>query len=711
MKSSVDFLTRRLLACVVCSVFAVSVVWAERVSQEDAAVVANNFMNVASASTGAQKAPAKRMVLKSCAPVQAAENQYYIYENASGEGWVMVAANDAVRPILAYSETGHFRTDNMPRNIKGWLQGYDKQIKYVAAHRAAASEEVQREWTRLRSSARATAATPVVAPLIETGWNQDAPYWNLCPTKDEQHCYTGCVATSMAQVMKYWEWPKQGIGSHTIPGTTYSANFGATTYDWANMKNSYSGSSTAAQKTAVATLMYHCGVAVEMEYGTADEGGSGAYSIDWNGYWSSQGIMCAETALKQFFGYNSTVVGYYRDGSPEDDMRSWTKSEWIAMLKEELDAARPIMYAGVGFEVEYNEQEHQNDTSYYGHSFVCDGYDSDDYFHFNWGWSNWGDGYYEVDALAPTETGAGAGNGEYNLQQDVIVGIQPPVAADTVEVVWMVGNTPFETTESYYNKYVLPSATPAACDNKEFVGWCTTANYSSETTAPAFVKNGDALTADTCYAVFATLTQSQQAEVSDVLTREVTGVAAKAEYVSWSGKTVTSDAVYAGKSAGDKGAIQIRTKNNDSGIITTASGGKLKKVTVAWNTGTTSGRTLDIYGKNSAYSAATDLYEQSTQGTKLGSIAFGSGTELTITGDYTYVGLRSKDGAMYFDSITITWEGAGMSYSGYTTECGDSPQDVENVATKPSAVKMLRDGQMVIIRGNAVYSITGARIE
>ena len=391
--------------------------WAERVSVEDAAVVANNFMNVAPAKSAAKRMPAKRMVLKAAAATQAEEPQYYIYENANGEGWVMVAANDVVRPILAYSHTGSFRTDNMPANIKSWLNGYKKQIAYSAQHATQADAKVQREWLRLRSGARRTTATPVVAPLIKTGWDQDTPYWNLCPTKNDKHCYTGCVATAMAQVMKYWEWPKQGIGSHTIPETSYSANFGATIYDWANMKNSYSGSSTAAQKTAVATLMYHCGVAADMEYGTNS---SGAYTIDWNGYWSSRGVMCAETALKQFFGYKSTVVGYYRDGSPEDDMRSWTRSEWIAMLKEELDAARPIMYAGSGC-----DDPNDNNTCY-GHSFICDGYDSDDYFHFNWGWSNWGDGYYDVDALAPTETGAGAGNGEYNLQQDVIVGIEPP---------------------------------------------------------------------------------------------------------------------------------------------------------------------------------------------------------------------------------------------------------------------------------------------
>ncbi len=416
------------MACVVCSVMAVSMVWAERVSEADAALVADHFMNVTSSSAHGQKAPAKRMVLKKAAVVE--ENQFYIYENADGEGWVMVAANDVVRPILAYSETGHFRTDNMPRNVKGWLQSYNKQIKHVEQNYPVASKEIQQEWKRLRSGSRQAKASVVISPLIKTGWDQDAPYWNLCPQKGSNYCYTGCVATAMAQVMNYWQWPKQGTGSHSVQynGKTYSADFANTTYDWSNMKDSYSGSSTSAQKTAVATLMLHCGIAVDMQYGTSSEGGSAAYTIDYNGYFSGQGKMCAETALKQFFGYNSsTVKGYYRDGDSGTGMKSWTKAQWIAMLKEELDAERPIMYAGCGYETPGDEE------SVYGHSFVCDGYDSSNYFHFNWGWGNWCDGYYDVDALNTNDPGSGGGNGEYNYYQDVIVGIQPPVVGHSVK--------------------------------------------------------------------------------------------------------------------------------------------------------------------------------------------------------------------------------------------------------------------------------------
>lgn len=393
--------------------------WADRVSQEDAATVANNFMNAVSSQSGAKKAPAKRMVLKKAA--QAEESQFYVYENADGEGWVMVAANDIARPILAYSDEGQFRFDNQPDNIKSWLHGYNKLIKRAEQDGFVAPESTQQEWEQLRKGARRAKATVVVSPLIKTGWDQDSPFWNLCPQKSGTRCLTGCVATAMAQVMNYWQWPKQGTGSHTLKGTSYYVDFSSTTYDWNNMLNKYTNSATSAQKTAVATLMYHCGVAVDMSYNTSANGGSGAYTIDYNGYFSGQGTMCAETALKQFFGYNtSTIKGYYRDGDNSTGMKKWNKTEWIAMLKTELDASRPIMYAGVGCDNVNIE------STCYGHSFVCDGYDSDDMFHFNFGWTNSCDGYYDIDILNTDVPGNGGGNGYYSLEQDVIVGIMPP---------------------------------------------------------------------------------------------------------------------------------------------------------------------------------------------------------------------------------------------------------------------------------------------
>ena len=284
------------------------------------------------------------------------------------------------------------------------------------------------------------------------------------------------------------------------------------------------------------------------------------------------------------------------------------------------------------------------------------------------------------------------------------------IPIDPFDIIYVANGEPFDTVTTTTGKVVLPTATPEACqDGKEFVGWCATATYESETTAPTFVKAGD----DTAegaiyYAVFATKSGDVEPAVEDKLTLATTGVSSSS-YEAWSDVKVSSDAVYAGNTAGGNDAIQLRSKNSTSGIITTASGGKVSKIEVAWNENTSSDRTLDIYGKNTAYSAISDLYD-SNKGTKLGSIAYGS-TTLNISGDYTYIGLRSNNGALYLDAVTVTWGEGGNPYSNYTTVCGGGETAIENTDIAPAAVKAIRNGQLVIIRGNAVYSASGARIQ
>lgn len=633
-------------------------VLAERVSQEDAALVANNFMNVGNTVSGVQKAPAKKMVLKKAAT--ASENQYYVYENANGEGWVMVAANDVAHPILAYSYTGTFRTDNQPANLKVWLRGYDRQITRAAQdENYVANEQVQNEWKTLRKGANPVKAAVVVSPLIKTGWDQDSPYWNSCPQISGSRCYTGCVATAMAQVMNYHQWPKNGTGSHTIKGTSYSANFGSTTYDWENMLNSYSGSSTSAQKTAVATLMYHCGVAVDMSYGTAAEGGSGAYTIDYNGYWSSHGTMCAETALTQFFGYkSSTIKGYYRDGSPEDGMKSWTKSEWIAMLKEELDAQRPIMYAGAGCD-DPNDEE-----TCYGHSFVCDGYDSSDKFHFNWGWSNSCDGYYDVDALEPSEPGSGGGNGEYNLEQDVIIGIVPDKKdLPMITITWSVDGD--ETTSEIMQEdpLVLP-ANPANCENgKVFVGWTAESEVSGDAPADLFTTAGSKTVTEaiTYYAVFATA-EGGSAPVNTTLTMEdyATPDGTFGAFTFTAGGSGTSAAYNAtGKDAryytGNTLTISAETEMTKI-VFNISAQGKKRLAPITASTGT--------------------IATQASGDTKVTWTGSATSVTFTVGAKADYGTEPDKAGQLDFTSVDIT-AGGGATYSDYSLTCsGVTPEPV-----------------------------------
>ena len=207
----------------------------------------------------------------------------------------------------------------------------------------------------------------------------------------------------MAQVMKYWEYPSHGIGTHSYiwKGQTLTADFGNTTYDWANMTNTYGSSSTSVQKQAVATLMYHCGVSVDMVYGGRSTNGSSA------------AVATVAEALKTFFNYSPDLA--HEKKSQYDD------AEWKTKVKNELDAHRPMEYGG------------QDPNGPAGHAFVCDGYNSDDYFHFNWGWSGAYDGYFSLDNL---DTGAnnqsGQGNGVYTRDQAAVFGIQPSVCAAAV---------------------------------------------------------------------------------------------------------------------------------------------------------------------------------------------------------------------------------------------------------------------------------------
>ncbi len=438
---------RKIVVSIIALLVSSMTLMAERVSREDASLVANHFMNVAATSANGVKraAPGKRMVLKKSAAVE--ENQYYVYENENGEGWVIISANDAVRPILAYSETGHFPVENMPSNLRKWMGKYDQFIKRIETDSVEASKETQALWDELRQDIRRAQAAVVVGPLIKTQWDQDAPYYNLCPGYGYNKAYTGCVATAMAQVMKYWEWPINGTGSHSyrpldvnepydeLTGepnyskrykSTLSANFENTTYDWENMLDIYTNSATAAQKTAVATLMYHCGVATEMMYGNDADGGSGTFTLN---YGDEEDPTCAQNALWRYFGYKKPV-GYMRDGYKYGIYtyyKKWSDAEWTAMVKEELDQQRPIMYGGAGYN-EYGE-------STGGHSFICDGYNSMNYFHFNWGWSGDGDGYFTLSNLNPGSGGAGGGSYDFSEDQDVLIGIEPdrPQAIETVK--------------------------------------------------------------------------------------------------------------------------------------------------------------------------------------------------------------------------------------------------------------------------------------
>lgn len=292
-------------------------------------------------------------------------------------GYAFIANDDRINAVLGYSQS-KFDTDDMPPALRWWMQVADESIdaRLASGNTAAAP-----------SNYLSVEYPDMVNTLMSTTWNQDRPYNDIVTDKLGAEYPTGCMATAMAQVMKYHNWPITGTDYHSYRckpegASSYIrlvADFENTTYQWENMidnYDSYSVNYTDAQAEAVATVMFHCGVAVDMAYNLD---GSGAYSYD------------AAKALRDYFKYSAKL--YTRD--------IYTEAEWMDIVYGELSAGRPVLYTGA-------------DLALGGHAFVFDGYDADGLVHVNWGWGGVSDGYYDVAIL-------NSGNGNYSYGQVMIV--------------------------------------------------------------------------------------------------------------------------------------------------------------------------------------------------------------------------------------------------------------------------------------------------
>lgn len=307
---------------------------------------------------------------------------FYVF-NLGNEGFVMVSADDAFRPIVGYSNEEAFDPQNINPALAYML---DELIAGRTSHHyGEASPLVAAEWNSVLTSGKQMSFNGgrEAFHLLSTEWNQDYPYNYFCPQAQGGpggRTYAGCVATAMGQVMKYWNHPLQGTGSHTDYNSGFgplTANFGATTYDWDNMPDQISSNSPQVQIDAIGTLLYHCGIAVDMNYAID---GSGAYSTD------------VPSRIIQYFSYANQAVYQQR--------ASFSYENWKEKLKESLDLGWPIYYSG-----------HSTEG---GHAFVCDGYNDADMFRYNWGWGGSGNNaYWDFDKI------------EYNSQSGAIFNYVP----------------------------------------------------------------------------------------------------------------------------------------------------------------------------------------------------------------------------------------------------------------------------------------------
>jgi len=312
----------------------------------------------------------------------------YYAINMEKNGWVVVSADDAVIPVLAYSFDGSFTNENQPPQFIAWMRGYAQQIEYALTNKVTAGPSVLLAWERLSATDPVALDNRVyrdVIPMLQSTWDQGNPYNKLCPEDvagPGGHVWAGCVATAMCQVMYYYRWPNTGNGQNCYTPSGYDeqcANFGATTYNWEEMMNAHNNSIY--NDTAMATLLWHAGISVNMMY---SPNGSGAFSED------------AAAAMINNFRYSPNTQLLYKEDYPDEDT-------WATILRDNLDNKRPLYYHGFG-------------TG--GHAFNVDGYQGTDYFHFNWGWSGSYNGYYYLNNLNP-------GGNNFTEGQGAIVNLYP----------------------------------------------------------------------------------------------------------------------------------------------------------------------------------------------------------------------------------------------------------------------------------------------
>ncbi len=344
---------------------------------------------------------------------------FYVFDMAPVKGFVIVTGYDNIEPVIGYSTESYFRTGGSHTGFGDWMN--EASVKIVSAQRMGiqADANLTTQWTAYKQGQNpGMQKAGTVGPLLATTWDQEndistpPPYiYNLfCPynSTDQQRAVTGCVATAMAQIMKYWNYPAQGTGSYSYndatPAFSYnygvqSANFGATTFQWANMPNVLTPTTTGAQDSAVDLLMYECGVAVAMDYGDDNQGGSGAWVLQSE---AGAGKPCAQQAYVNYFGYNPTTLKGVKSSS-------YTASGWVTLITNELNANRVVQYQGT-------------DPAAGGHTWVVDGYEPNNLFHMNWGWGGFDNGYFSLTNLSVSGYKFSSDNG-------ALIGIQPNVVS------------------------------------------------------------------------------------------------------------------------------------------------------------------------------------------------------------------------------------------------------------------------------------------
>ena len=325
-------------------------------------------INRSLAITAAQKFATTQFAMERAMPelVYTGIDEAFFVFNVGDHGFVIIAGDDAHRPVIGFSDQSTFDASNIPPALAYYLDGVAECM--LQLHQAVATPDVAAEWTSVLEHGRLVSkyGGRGTGYFCQTQWNQTYPYNYCCPEDPNGsggHAIVGCLATAMSQLMRFWANPAQGIGSHCYTHDDYGqicADFGNTIYDWDNMPNVLDNNSSEAEKLATGTLCFHCGVTIDMGYGPDGSGGASG---------PIPGVM------HDYFNYSDANVQLRRD--------DFETEEWKTMVREQFDMGWPMYYGGC------------EDGGC--HAFVCDGYDDNDYYHFNLGWGGGSDGWYLID--------------------------------------------------------------------------------------------------------------------------------------------------------------------------------------------------------------------------------------------------------------------------------------------------------------------------
>lgn len=345
---------------------------AKEVSQSEASAVAIRLMQQKDISVES---------VKSIMPVYNSGVKAYYVINFAPQGWALISADDMSNPLIGYSEKSEYQITRVPDNAKMWLEEYGKQV----VENSKLNGIQARGWIETETIEPMAVSVGKIEPIISVYWNQGSPYNKYCPSNSSGTAVVGCVAVSMAQAMSVAQYPERPNGYCAYVSSNFgdvACNYDAEpTYNWSNILSGANG------KDDVARLLWHCGVSVKMDYGIDGSGTQNSYIVN---------------ALKTYFSYPNSVTYYSRDAINSN-------TTWKDLILTELSEGRAICYSGADL------------TKGYGHAFNLDGYDGSAYFHINWGWGGYGDGWFTIDNLQDSQIGA-----NYTAQHGMVIGIRAP---------------------------------------------------------------------------------------------------------------------------------------------------------------------------------------------------------------------------------------------------------------------------------------------